>query len=95
MTITDTWTSFMLLCAMRYCMGRRSYAVRSCCDYLRAHWREIDPRTRATMRRDLDDELRRYRELGATMGDDFDERAWASLLAFMDGATPADGEGDA
>lgn len=87
----DRWTGFMLLCSLRYCMGRQSYAVSVCCDFLREHWQEIDAKTRATMRRDLDEELRRYAELGQPMGADFDETAWRRLLTFMDShrTTPA------
>lgn len=91
---TDDWTGFMLLCALRYCMGRQSYAVSVCCDFLRNHWQEIDAKTRATMRRGVAEELARYERMGATMGADFDDRDWRNLLAFMD-ASPATPPADA
>ena len=81
---TDQWTGFMLLCAMRYCMGRQSYSVAVCTDYLKGHWQEIDPKTRATMRRDLADELEAASRGGAFLGANFYDREWRSLLTFMD-----------
>lgn len=44
---------FVILCAMRYCLGRSSYAPSLMIEWLRAHWHQIDPRDRSIIMRDV------------------------------------------
>ena len=78
----------MLLCALRYCMGRQSYAVSVCCDFLRDHWKDIDDGTKRTMIRDLEHDLKECEADNRYLGADFDHRAWRTLLDFMQKNAP-------
>ena len=40
--------------SVRYCLGRRSYAVSECTDWLIANWQEIPEGTRVTIKRDVE-----------------------------------------
>lgn len=42
----------MVMAAHRYCLGRRSYIVKACLDWLRKWWKEFDENTRAVIVRD-------------------------------------------
>ena len=44
---------FVILCAVRYCLGRSSYAPSLMIEWLRAHWHQIDPRDRSIIMRDV------------------------------------------
>ena len=44
---------FVVLCAMRYCLGRSSYAPSMMIEWLQAHWHQIDPRDRSIIVRDV------------------------------------------
>ncbi len=75
----------MIVAALRYCLGRRSYIVRDCVDWLDAHWDAIPERTRAIIQRDIDEEFWRDNEARASehgwrpLGDDCDRAQWARL----------------
>lgn len=42
----------MVMAAHRYCLGRRSYIVGSCIDWLTIHWSTFEPNTQFTIIRD-------------------------------------------
>jgi hypothetical protein len=79
----DTW--FLALVAMRYCIGRRSYAPSLCAQWIKRHWPIIPTQTRAMMRRDLADECGRADHTGnkGMLGDACDELTWRDLLEWM------------
>lgn len=53
MTITEsTDDQLMCMAAHRYCLGRQSYIVGSCLDWLRAHWAQFARNTRLVILRD-------------------------------------------
>ena len=68
--------------AFRYYCGRKSYAVGSFCDLLIAQWPELPERTRALIRRDLEEEFERDERARAEgrqylpLGWDCDRDAW-------------------
>ena len=39
---------WLIICATRYALGRRSYIVSDMTDWLLLHWEELPPRARAT-----------------------------------------------
>lgn len=76
----DASTSFMAVCAFRYCMGRQSYAVGICIEWLKANWGRILPNDRAVIVRDLEEEFSKpqeYRRLGNPL---IDEPRWEMFL---------------
>lgn len=42
----------MVMAAHRYCLGRRTYIVGACCEWLRANWGEFEDQTKANIVRD-------------------------------------------
>lgn len=58
----------MVIAAVRYCLGRQTYIVSDCADWLIANWERFAPGTRKLIQRDEDDRLfsigYHYRPLG-------------------------------
>lgn len=46
----DTWSGFMVLCAVRYCLGRASYAPGVAMEWCRAHWGRLSPKDHLIVR---------------------------------------------
>jgi hypothetical protein len=61
----------MALAAFRYCLGRRSYIVGSCLDWLRDTWEQFEPNTKSVMVRDTIEALMDY-----NAGDTYDVQGW-------------------
>lgn len=64
-------------CAVRYCLGRRTYMVGLVTQYLSKHLPEMDDKTLYCFKRDIEKHI----EYGCDMGDDFDREEWHSFLA--------------
>lgn len=76
----DASTSFMAVCAFRYCVGRQSYAVGACIDWLKANWERIRPSERAVIVRDLEEEFAREPRLRYLGDPRIDEPRWREFL---------------
>lgn len=46
--------------SVRYCLGRKSYAVSECTDIVRKYWKEIGDNPRFVIKRDISDEIKRH-----------------------------------
>ena len=77
----------MATAAVRYCLGRSSYIVGDCVDWLVANWQAFSPNCRAIVVRDLQEAMRRddeARERGdqyLPLGMDMDRREWERAAA--------------
>ncbi len=75
----------MALAAVRYCLGRMSYIVGDCCDWLRATWPRLKPSIRTIIARDIDeafardDEARERGDQYKPLGMDMDREQWAAV----------------
>ena len=75
----------MVIAAVRYCLGRMSYIVGDCVDWLIEVWPELDPKTRNTIRRDIDqafardDEDRAGNREHKALGMDMDRAEWEKV----------------
>ena len=72
----------MVMAAHRYCLGRQTYIVGSCVEWLRANWDAFEPNTKRVMLRDTIESLQDGTAGGAcdvTNWTDFAEWAFASL----------------
>lgn len=87
----------MALAAVRYCLGRMSYIVGDCADWLCEQWPNIKPSARNTIERDIreavqrDDESRRDGREHHPLGMDMDRAEWLRVLAMIDDAKRATG----
>lgn|GEM_PF-2216933 len=71
----DQNTEGMIFYGFRYCLGRATYAVNSCVDYLIANWQRITPDTQFLIQRDIQEAFRRN-EYGMEM----DRAQWQRVL---------------
>ena len=72
----------MVIAAVRYCIGRMSYIVSDCADWIIANWNEWPQNTQESIKRDLEEafelddrersEWRDYKKLGW----DCDRKEW-------------------
>ena len=75
----------MALAAVRYCLGRRTYIVGDCAEWLIAYWPDFNEHTKAIIQRDLEEEFGRddkARLEGSTylpLGMDMDRREWEKV----------------
>ena len=65
----------LLLCAFRYCLGRRSYIVSSMTSHLGDVWDEISPNFQNMIRREIDEAIDKD-----YVGDKCDRDSWLDLL---------------
>lgn len=88
--ITKIDEGLMVMAAFRYCLGRRTYIVGACVDFLKANWQHLDHRTREVIERDLreevlrDDEARERQDDYRPLGDACDRDRWLHLRDFID-----------
>jgi len=61
----------MVMAAHRYCLGRRSYIVGACQEWLKAHWDEFERNTQNVIVRDTIGAL-----IDEDAGDDCDVQSW-------------------
>ena len=79
MTICDDHLWPLLLCTIRYAMGRSSCIVGDACDYYRTYRAHLAPHQRAQIGREILEALRFEEGLGKTLGMDMDHREWRRL----------------
>lgn len=86
----------MAIAAFRYCLGRRTYIVRDCVDWLVLVWNDIDERDRSIIQRDLEEAFEEHegRSLygdalkGSRLGDECDVSQWMRVRALYRGDVP-------
>lgn len=49
----DEWSGFMAVCAVRYCLGRSSYAPSVAMDWCRNHWHRLSAKDQHVIVRDV------------------------------------------
>jgi hypothetical protein len=82
----------MALAAVRYCLGRCSYIVSDCCDWLCASWPQIKLGTQQAIRRDVeaafkrDDAARQAGQEHPALGMDMDRAQWERVRALWNAA---------
>jgi hypothetical protein len=68
-------TEDMIFYGFRYCLGRKTYAVANCVDYLIANWNRISAMTRTLMQKEIRVAIERGR-----CGMEMDKRQWERVL---------------
>ena len=90
-TISVNHRTFQTLAiqSLRYCLGRRTFAVIDCVEFIRKHWQDLTKHAKAIIIRDLDealqsheDDLRDNREY-CYLGDQCDYQKWKSLREWI------------
>ena len=70
----------ILICAVRYALGRMSYIVGVVCDYVYFKRKTLSKECINIIIRDIEEEMERYHSSGAVLGMECDERTWNRLL---------------
>lgn len=75
----------ILICAVRYALGRMSYIVGVVADYVAVKQPDLTKECINIIIRDIEEELERYHRCGQTLGMECDERTWVRLLERLKG----------
>ena len=75
----------ILICAVRYALGRMSYIVGDVCRYVALKQPDLSQNCINIIIRDIEEELERYHKCGQTLGMECDERTWVRLLERLKG----------
>lgn len=79
MIITKSTTDqLMAMAAFRYCLGRQSYIVGACIEWIRDIWNQLDKNSQFVMLRDTIEALQRDKA-----GADMDKMGWHDLAKWM------------
>ena len=70
----------ILICAVRYALGRMSYIVGTVCDYVKSKSNEISENCKNIIIKDIEESVEYYHAIGCRVGMEFDERDWINLL---------------
>ena len=75
----------ILICAVRYALGRMSYIVGIVAEYVALRKQELSKECINIIIRDIEEELERYHKCGQTLGMECDERTWVWVLERLKG----------
>lgn len=89
LTQEQAWgrSGLMALAAFRYCVGRMTYIVGDCANWLIENWNAIPEGTRACIQRDLEEEFQRddaareRKDKHFPLGSDCDRTDWERVRA--------------
>lgn len=73
----------LLLCTLRYAMGRMTHITDDTARIIKRHWRDVNDTTRQLLLRDLKGELDVHNRNNTTLGAHLDHQVWMQLLQFM------------
>ena len=73
----------ILICAVRYALGRMSYIVGDVARYVESKHNTLSSQCKNIIIRDIEEELERYHQVGQTLGMECDERTWENLLNLL------------
>ena len=90
----DTDTGFIAIAALRYAIGRRSYAPGLVADWIKRHWGDFQDCDKTTMFKNLESEIESFEKFPDinTLGDPCDKKTWYALRDWMKENTKKAGE---
>ncbi len=89
LTPQEAWGfgGLMAMGAFRYCLGRMTYIVNECADWIISNWENFHPGTRVLIENELeeefvkDDDMRLEQSSYLPLGQDCDRRQWERVRA--------------
>jgi hypothetical protein len=74
-------SGLMIIAAVRYCIGRRTYIVSDCADWILANWGDWPENVKTIIQRDLEGEFDRDAQVPnwKPLGADCDKREWEKV----------------
>ena len=73
----------ILICAVRYALGRMSYIVGEVANYVFYKCKTLSKECIDIIIRDIEEELQRYHNSGQMLGMECDEKLWTRLLELL------------
>ena len=73
----------IIICAVRYALGRMSYMVGEVCRYVTFKRKALSMECLEIIIRDIEEELGRYHNAGQMLGMECDEKQWTRLLELL------------
>ena len=79
------FNDLMIVAAVRYCLGRRTYIVGACAEWMLRNWSKWPENVRQVLQRDIeeefvrDDDARKHNERYKPLGDDCDRADWEKV----------------
>ena len=73
----------IIICAVRYALGRMSYIVGGVCQYVTFKRKTLSMECLEIIIRDIEEELERYHNAGQMLGMECDEKQWTRLLELL------------
>ena len=73
----------ILICAVRYALGRMSYIVGIVCDYVKSKRNELSENCKNIIIKDIEESVEYHHRIGYTVGMECDERDWMDLLEIL------------
>jgi hypothetical protein len=70
----------LLICSLRYSLGRSSYVVGMMAEMIEQHWPKLTVSDRQVIIRDVREALEEAHNRGNTLGMEMDDRTWRELL---------------
>ena len=77
----DTW--FCALVAVRYCIGRSSYAPSLVQDWIKRHWDLMPSQSKAMLLRDVSEAVADADRQKITLGDTWDHTGWVEFMRWL------------
>ena len=74
----------ILICAVRYALGRQSYIVGVVADYVAFKRKTLSKECKDIIIRDIKEEIEFYHRQGKTCGMECDERTWKNLSKLLE-----------
>lgn len=75
----DSDSGLMIIAAIRYCFGRRTYMPSTAIEWTKKNWAYISPGNKATIVRDVSE----YISSGLSLGDDCDATDWRNFHEWL------------
>lgn len=79
----DRDTEFLVIAALRYCIGRRTYAPSLVTDWVMRHWPKFSDNLKAIVRQDMKAEIAIW-ERCSSLGDPCDVKTWTYFLQWIE-----------
>lgn len=73
----------IVLCAVRYAIGRRTYMPSTVIQFCKLNWADFADKDRALIRRDVGEAIARAEETPDLLGDECDAKAWKEFYKWM------------
>ena len=81
--VDDSELGTLLICSVRYAMGRMTYVVDDVCNLVQLYAGALSKKDRDVILHDVNEEIKRATREGRLLGMQSDHNRWCALLQFL------------